>query len=242
MTACRPNRRLAGRGFTLIEVLVVLSILALMALMSWRSLDAMLRQQQALTTRAEGLQTLQTALSQWQTDLSMLHESPELQTWHWDGQVLRLTRTSPAGTEAAVQVVAWSMQTPARTDSSGPHWMRWQSSPLRNRTEWQQAWADAALWGQQGTLQPTQGSDTLASALALWPLTQWQIFVHRDGAWTNPLSSDAGPAGAVQETKPPQQQRIPDGVRLQLTLAQGLALSGTLQADWVRPVFTGMRP
>lgn len=241
MTPDQTARNVSCKGFTLIEVMVVLVLLSLMALMGWRSLDGMLRQQQALSERAESLQTLHTALAQWQTDLSMLHESPDVQTWHWDGLVLRLTRSSPAGTPAAVQVVAWSLQTPARS-TSGPHWMRWQSPPVRTRGQWQQAWSDAARWGRQETPQAPPDSSSSGQALALWPLAQWQIQVHRGGAWTHPLSSDAGPAGTAQDAAPSQQQRVPDGVRLQLSLAEGSPIAGTLLADWVRPVFTGARP
>lgn len=239
-------------GFTLIEVLVVLAVLSLMALMAWRGLDAQLRRQQTLQTRAEDLQTLQAALAQWHTDLAQLHESPELQAWHWDGRVLRLTRQSPAGTDAAVQVVAWSLQTPAA--ASGPHWMRWQSPPLRSRADWQQAWAAAARWGaQEGASEPsaTDDPDARPRTLALWPLAQWQLYVHRGGAWTNPLSSDAvGPGESASGAAPPAPtpgtgtpaQRVPDAVRVQLTLAPGQALAGSLQSDWVRPVFTTAGP
>ena len=278
-----PSGSAGAAGFTLIEVLVVLAVLSLMALMAWRGLDAQLRRQQALQNRAEDLQTLQAALAQWHTDLAQLHESPELQSWHWDGRLLRLTRSSPAGTGAAVQVVAWSLQTPpaGTTPVSGsPHWMRWQSAPLATLSDWQQAWDDAARWADQsGAPVPPRsaGNDGLADpagwprAIALWPLAGWQLYVHRGGAWTNPLSSDAGgPAetGSGESVTAPTPdastatneannaatneagstatstlaQRVPDAVRVQLALAPGLALAGSLQSDWVRPVFTTPRP
>ena len=246
----RPSR--GSSGFTLIEVLVVLAVLSLMALMAWRGLDAQLRRQQTLQTRSEALQTLQSALAQWHTDLAQLHESPGLQTWHWDGRVLRLTRSSPAGTDAAVQVVAWSLQTAPGPAASGPHWMRWQSPLLRSQTDWQQAWTAAARWGaQQGTAADivTDDPDARPRTIALWPLAQWQLYVHRGGAWTNPLSSDAvGPGDAASGTPATAPgtgepaQRVPDAVRLQLTLPPGQALAGNLQSDWVRPVFTTAGP
>jgi len=266
-----------AQGFTLIEVLVVLAVLSLLALMAWRGLDAQLRQQQALQSRSEDLQTLQAALAQWHTDLEQLHTSPELQAWHWDGRVLRITRRSPAGTVAAVQVVAWSLQTPAppALAARGPHWMRWQSPPLVNTAEWRSAWDAAARWNAQDASARLAGdgpdlagvdnagdstvdsasrgdgsSTRQARAIALWPLAQWQLYVHRGGAWTNPLSSDAvgpqdsagsapagpGPDPAVVTGEPAQ--RVPDAVRVLLTLPPGQALAGTLQSDWVRPVFT----
>lgn len=75
MTPDQTARNVSCKGFTLIEVMVVLVLLSLMALMGWRSLDGMLRQQQALSERAESLQTLHTALAQWQTDLSIDRKS-----------------------------------------------------------------------------------------------------------------------------------------------------------------------
>ena len=93
----------------------------------------------------------------------------------------------------------------------------------------------------------------------MWPLAGWQLYVHRGGAWTNPLSSDAGgpaetangesgPAPAPGANTPANTpastagQRVPDAVRVQLALAPGQALAGSLQSDWVRPVFTTPRP
>jgi general secretion pathway protein J len=261
MSPCRASQRARPQapGFTLIEVLVVLAVLALMALMAWRGLDAQLRRQQALQTRSEDLQTLQAALAQWHTDLALLHTSPALQAWHWDGRVLRLTRSSPAGTEAAVQVVAWSVMTPPATP--GLHWMRWQSPPLRTQPEWRAAWDAAARWGaRNGPAVPADtalgpGGDSSvpqARPLVLWPLAQWQLYVHRGGAWTNPLSSDAvspgESTGDTGDTTAPAAgsgeaaQRVPDAVRLLLTLPPGQALAGQLQSDWVRPVFTSAGP
>ena len=106
-------------GFTLIEVLVVLAIVSLMSLMAWRGLDTMIGQQQRLQTRAERVQTLQTALAQWHADWSQLHASPELQAWDWDGQVLRLTRRTPAGTDAETTRVSpnWAWMASIRTSA-----------------------------------------------------------------------------------------------------------------------------
>lgn len=215
---------------------MVLAIVSLMSLMAWRGLDTMLGQQQRLQLRAERVQTLQTALAQWHTDWSQLHTSPELKAWDWDGQVLRMTRRSPAGTAAALQVVAWTLGTPPDgSAATGPHWLRWQSPPLQNRVQWQQAWQAAERWAREGR-QNTE--DVPGQTLALWPLTQWQLYVHRGGAWSHPLSSDA----TQDEAARTQARRLPDAVRLQLTLAAGQALSGTLVSDWIRTEFTGAEP
>lgn len=235
MTPRRPLRS-RSTGFTLIEVLVVLAIVSLMSLMAWRGLDTMLGQQQRLQTRAERVQTLQTALAQWQTDWSQLQVSPELEAWDWDGQVLRMTRRSPVGTAAALQVVAWTLRTPAEpATATEPHWMRWQSPPLQTRTQWQQAWQAAERWAREGRVDTAEDP---GQTLALWPLAQWQLYVHRGGAWSHPLSSDA----TQDEATRTQARRLPDAVRIQLTLAAGQPLSGTLVSDWIRPEFTGAEP
>lgn len=233
-----------GMGFTLIEVLVVLAIVSLMSLMAWRGLDTMIGQQQRLQTRAERVQTLQTALAQWHADWSQLHASPELQAWDWDGQVLRLTRRTPAGTDAALQVVAWTLrQPPEGAGLSGPHWMRWQSPPLLSLAQWQAAWPAAERWAREGRLPE---GEVAGQALALWPLAQWQLYVHRGGAWSHPLSSDATQDDAIRtqsgKESPIQARRLPDAVRVQLTLAEGQAMTGTLVSDWIRPEFTGAEP
>lgn len=231
------------RGFTLVEVLVAISVMALMALMGWRGLDGMTRGQQQLQDRAEQLQIMQTALAQWRTDLDQLQPMPGLPAWDWDGRVLRLTRSSATGQPAALRVVAWTLE------STSGQWLRWQSPPLTRHSAWQQAWQDAAQWAQNpvplnrsGT--PDDAGDAAASALRLQTLAQWQLYVHRDGAWTNPLSSDASsalPAAPAQSPGPRAAQSVPDAVRLQLQWPPGSALTGALTLDWVRPAFTGSR-
>jgi general secretion pathway protein J len=67
------------------------------------------------------------------------------------------------------------------------------------------------------------------------PLSGWQLFVHRGGSWTNPLSSDAG--GANKTDNPTA--TVPDGVRLVLTLPAVTPVAGTVTLDWVRPNLSG---
>jgi general secretion pathway protein J len=80
-------------------------------------------------------------------------------------------------------------------------------------------------------------------------LKGWQIFVHRGGSWTNPLSSDVvTPNGALKPVTPAA-GGIPDGVRLVLDvpasspLASGAGASagGPITLDWVRSTFSGPR-
>lgn len=241
----KPFARLAARGFTLIEVMVAISVMALMSLMVWRGLDGMLRTQSSMQSRADEVRTLQAGLAQWQTDLDQMAELPGLPSWDWDGRVLRLTRRSsdnPANITAAdntgvsVRVVAWTWRAdPGRP--GGGDWQRWQSGPLSLRQDWQTAWNLAQQWGQ------TPSDDTRSAQVEIHPLSGWQLFVHRGGSWTNPLSSDAVTPDTSQPGAPGGRSKpgslVPDGVRLVLSLPPGPAGSGSLSLDWVRPTLSG---
>jgi len=55
------------------------------------------------------------------------------------------------------------------------------------------------------------------------------VFYYRNNSWTSPLSS-----AAEGEVVLGAQQRLPDGVRVVLTLSPGQAVTGVLSRDWVR--------
>ena len=211
----KPHNR-AGpmAGFTLIEVLVASAILALMALISWRGLDGMFKTQSALQKRGDATQTLQMGLAQWRVDLDnimILQGTPALD---WDGRVLRITRQHSQDPKAGVQVVAWTL--------GNGQWTRWQSEPLMQNDEWTQAWRQAQTWA----LTAGNVSGNTAQEVLIHPVRAWQIYYHRDGAWSNPLSS------AVN---------LPEGVRLVLELTDTPEFQGKLTLDWVRPTFTAVK-
>lgn len=238
----------ASRGFTLIEVLVAISVMALMSLMAWRGLDSMVRTQSSLQIRADDIRTLQAGLAQWQTDLDQLAELPGTPSWDWNGQVLRLTRRSAPVPQLegmprpspSVRVVAWTWRIdPGRP--GGGDWQRWQSAPLSQQLDWQNAWALAQQWGQ------TSDTVTRTGQIQIHPLSGWQLFVHRGGSWTNPLSSAVvGPDSSDNSAPPasaaagaPSTAVTPDAVRLVLMLPPGPTGRGTLTLDWVRPTLSG---
>jgi general secretion pathway protein J len=66
-------------------------------------------------------------------------------------------------------------------------------------------------------------------------IRSWQIYYHRDGAWSNPLSS----AGNSSVQSPLNQAAaLPEGIRLVIDLAESAQVQGKLTLDWVRPTFT----
>lgn len=211
----------ASKGFTLIEVLVASAILALMALISWRGIDGMFRTQTALQTRSDATHTLQIGLAQWRTDLDnmvVLQGTPALD---WDGRVLRITRQHSQDPQSGVQVVAWTL--------GKGQWTRWQSEPLTLSDGWDEAWKQAQIWAESaGNLSANTSHEVL-----IHPLRTWQIYYHRDGAWSNPLSS------AV--TAKSNLQNLPEGVRLVLELQDTPNIQGKLTLDWVRPTFTAVK-
>ena len=217
----------ASKGFTLIEVLVASAILALMALISWRGLDGMFKTQTALQTRSDATQNLQMGLAQWRTDLDnmlVLQGTPALE---WDGRVMRITRQHSQDPKAGVQVVAWTL--------GNGQWTRWQSEPLMQNDAWTQAWTQAQIWAESaGSLKTNTAQEVL-----IHPVQTWQIYFHRDGAWTNALSSDVNTnTNTIGKSS---LQNLPEGLRLVLELADRPEIQGKVTMDWVRPTFTAVK-
>lgn len=225
MAAQRRATPPTQQGFTLIELLVAISLMAVMAVMGWRALAGM---QQSITqsrTHTDAVLTLEAGLAQWGADLDKLSEHPRTTALDWNGQVLRITRRPGVDPSSGLLVVAWTLD--RRNDT--PHWLRWQSAPVRDQSAWQKAWAEAALWAQ------SPSTATRQQEVAITAVTEWKIYFHRGGTWSNPLSSSGAPDAS-------QQSAVPDGVRLVLTLPNDHPLRGTLQRDWARPALGALTP
>ena len=214
----------ASKGFTLIEVLVASAILALMALISWRGLDGMFKTQTALQTRSDTTQNLQVGLDL--DNLMALQGTPALD---WDGRVLRITRQHSQDPQAGVQVVAWTL--------ANGQWTRWQSAPLTQSDAWAQAWSQAQIWAESaGRLKANTAQEVL-----IHPVQAWQIYFHREGAWSNPLSSAGVNNSSQASGDKSNPQNLPEGVRLVLELADQAPPQGKITLDWVRPNFTAVK-
>jgi general secretion pathway protein J len=207
------------QGFTLIELLVAISLMAVMAVMGWRALDGMQQSISQSRAHTDAVLTLEAGLGQWGTDLDALAEHPSATALDWNGKVLRITRRHSADPSAGVLVVAWTLD----RRNEVMQWLRWQSAPVRNQQDWQRAWNAAAQWAQ------SPGAEARLQETAITPVTEWTIYFHRGGTWSNPLSS----TDATETTQ--QQPSVPDGVRLMLTIPNDHPLRGPLLRDWVRP-------
>ncbi len=250
MTARRARPMAAG--FTLVELLVAITVMALLALVSWRGLEGMSRATAQNRQRADAVLALQATLAQWSADLDAIAVLAQTRPIDWDGRALRLTRRGGDAAQPGVVVVAWTL----RPDAAGPRWHRWQSAPFTTRGDWQQAWAQAAAWAQDGGA-PPGGSD-----VALVPLESWQLHYFNANAqqWSPAGPSPSAPpgtataaaatpsttAGAAAATAAnpaaaaglASAGTVPDGVRLVLSLPPGEGLAGLLTRDWVRPTLS----
>lgn len=229
-----------SRGFTLVELLVAIAIMALMSFMSWRALAGMSRTEALTRARADDLLALQAGLGQWRADLDALMETGQVPALEFDGRTLRLTRRDALESDTGspgVQVVAWGLQQ--------GQWQRWQVSGLQTRQAVVLAWQQAARWGQSPV------ADDERQRVAVAQATGWQVFYYRGNAWTNPLSAEGAVAAATTSTDSASPlgtmalpgalatAKLPDGVRLVLSLSTGQTLAGDLTLDWARPVLGG---
>ncbi len=134
-------------GFTLIELMIAIAVMAILALLSWRSLDNMAQTQTQSQTNTDSVLALQAGLAQWQVDLDMIWEVPQIPSINsldFDGQVLRLVRRFNENNIRECE----SGRVEQRTIEGKQQWLRWQSDPIKTRTAMLAAWQQATQWGQ----------------------------------------------------------------------------------------------
>lgn len=211
-------------GFTLVEVLVAVAILSVLTLMAWRGVDALSRTEQTTRERSAELAALQAGLNQWAADLDQLTDTGLLPAFDHNGRTTRLIRRSAGETlhqSPGVQVVAWTVR--------NGQWWRWSAPPQLTADGLQTIWEAAAQWGQRDS------EADLALQVAVVPASGWQVYVYRDGTWTNPLSS----TGTNKEADGRAITTTPDGVRVVLTTQAPHPVSGELVRDWANPTRGG---
>jgi general secretion pathway protein J len=217
--------RRPARGLTLVELLVSLSIMALLATLSWRTLDGMTRTENHTRESAAEWLEWQTALAQWRTDLDAIQATDNIPGVSFDGLSMRMIRRTPSAGPSAMpslQVVAWAIQSAAPGEEA--QWARWASAPLQQAHELKQAWAESEQWSRSAT------EALRKQQLLLLPVSRWQVYYHRGGVWTNPLST-------ANDNETPN--AMPDGIRLELTLPDTGRIQGQITVDWIHPNLGG---
>jgi general secretion pathway protein J len=200
-------RRVASRGFTLVEVLVAMMVMAIMAVMAWQGVDGIVRSRNASQVRLEQTLRLNTVVAQWEQDLASIQESNAVPALACDGASVRMVRRTPDG----LQIVAWSL----RPDDSGGAWVRWAGPAVTTTGALQDSWL---------TSQQLQGGEP-GSLKTLIGMQGWQVYFYRNNGWSNCQSS-----GDV--TAPtPGGTALPSGVRMVLSFAPGSGLNGDLTRD-----------
>lgn len=194
----RAAQRAAPRGFTLVEVLVAMLVMALLSMITWQGLDGILRARDGSKVALDRTQRLGTVIVQWEQDLLALYETQAVPALHFDGRTVRMTRR----TEGGVALVAWSLRE--------GRWQRWVGPTCTRLSDLQESWI-----ASQGLLGNEPGQLTMAEEA-----TDWQLYFHRGGAWTNaqstgdlaaPRTPGAAAIGAAIEA-------LPAAVRLVITL------------------------
>ena len=213
---CPPAPAARAHGFTLIEVLVTITILAVLAGMAWQGIDGIVRTKQISEQRLDAVLRLNTVLAQWDADVSTLHDTGVIDGMPtFDGASLRMTRRTDAG----VQLVVWSLRDGI--------WQRWASRPVVRQAELLELWMSSYqfLGNEAGTVRALPG------------VAQWQVYYWRNNAWSNPQSTGdvATPGRGAQNPRPAagSKQRLPEGIRVVLTMAPGSGLNGSITRDFV---------
>ena len=202
-------------GFTLIEVMVVLLIMSIMALLSWQGIQTMLKTREQSLELVSGVDTIQTAASQWRVDLDntlSAQPSASVPSLDWDARVLRVVRrssgpmptrtpdtssssnatSSEASGSPALWVVAWSARNLSTDELT--------QLPLKERRQglywlrWQSPAISSqtelnAYWQMASQWGQNPSAESRAFETVLFEIQNWQLYFYRNNAWSNALSS-----------------------------------------------------
>jgi len=206
-------RRIRPTGFTLVEVMVALVIMAVLSALAMRGMDALMRAKDAALASTDRTLKLNTGMSQFEYDMSMVVDSKVLpKAIMFDGATLRVARRSPQG----VQLVLWTLQ--------DRRWQRWASAPVTHMSQLTDAWMRSQQWGAI-----SDGAITV-----LENVDDFQVYVCNPAAvnisgcsWNN-VQSTQGAAQQQQQQCPQGQQNCqppatpqPNGIRITLKVPEG---------------------
>lgn len=204
----QPGRgRRAGRGFTLVEVLVALFIMAVLSGLAWQGIDGMLRAREASQAALERSARLATVLAQWDQDMARLSVQPTVQPLQCvDGQLLRLTREADGG----VRVVVWALREGTLT--------RWAGPVARDADALRESWL-----ASQGLLGNEDGTLRLLEEVADFRVRYFDGVNLSNCASQRQGLPGGGAGGGAQGGAAPAAVAVdvPEAVRLQLALPQG---------------------
>jgi len=207
-------RRNRPTGFTLVEVMVALVIMAVLSALAMRGMDALMRAKDAALASTDRTLKLNTGMSQFEYDMSMVVDSKVLpKAIMFDGATLRVARRSPQG----IQLVLWTLQE--------RRWQRWASAPVTHMSQLTDAWMRSQQWGAI-----SDGAITV-----LENVDDFQVYVCNPAAvnisgcsWNN-VQSTQGAAQQQQQQQCPQGQQNcqppatpqPNGIRITLKVPEG---------------------
>jgi general secretion pathway protein J len=194
-------RRAAGRGFTLVEVLVALLLMAILSTFAWFGFEGVLRARDASRAIIDNSSRLATVMTQWEQDLQAVHDTGVVPALAFDGRSLRLTRRVDGG----IALVVWSLQ--------AGRWQRWAGQPVVRGGDLQQVWL-----ASQQFLGNEAGQLVLAESVA-----DWQLYYFRGNSWSNAQSTGNAAAAPGQGPGAPAalREELPAAVRLVIGLQPG---------------------
>ncbi|HEY8976735.1 MAG TPA: prepilin-type N-terminal cleavage/methylation domain-containing protein [Burkholderiaceae bacterium] len=205
-------RRSRPSGFTLVEVMVALVIMAVLSALAMRGMDALMRAKDAALASTDRTLKLNTGMSQFEYDMSMVVDSKVLpKAIMFDGATLRIARRSPQG----IQLVLWTLQ--------DHRWQRWASAPVVHMSELTDAWMRSQQWtaisgGAITVLENVDDFQVYACnpAAVNTPGCSWNNIQSTQGAAQN-----NPPACTQPPCTPPPAPPQPDGIKIVLKVPEG---------------------
>jgi len=206
-------RRAHPGGFTLVEVMVALVIMAVLSALAMRGMDALMRAKDAALASTDRTLKLNTGMSQFEYDMSMVVDSKVLpKAIMFDGATLRIARRTPQG----IELVLWTLQ--------DHRWQRWASAPVVHLSELTDAWMRSQQWG----------AISGAAITVLDNVDDFQVYVCNPAAvntpgcsWNNVQSTQGAgqnnppPCPPGQTCAPPPAPPQPNGIKIVLKVPEG---------------------